>query len=148
MVVLGADLSMKRSALVWLGGDFKVLRQAVFPIQQGPKLHLRAMRALAARMRHLIPTLCVVENNDHFPKLRPLHHAMCMACDSLDIPYDSRTATSMKLYITGRGRAEKEDVAAVLKDKWKIEFEGDTGYDLSDAAACAVWGVNHLRGGK
>ena len=147
-LVLGADLSLKRSAFVLIDSTMVVQDFETFPILGGPKLNLRATRLFVRKLKAYTADLCVIENNDHQVWYRPLFHGLLTACQARDLATASATPSAVRKVIVGKGNATKAEVAFVLGERFGIGFEDDEGYDLSDAAACAVWGVMHLRGVK
>ena len=149
MIVLGADLSYTRTGLVWLDHNYKVVRAETFGCKPGPKRLLRALKWF--RDGHMpVADLCIIEDlafaapsRTVVAKLAELAAIFKLTLEAADIDYLVVSPTAIKKAITGKGTAEKHVVARELKRAYGLQFESDTGFDLSDAAACAVWGVKH-----
>lgn len=152
-MVLGADLSYTRSGLVALSDDCKVMWSSAISVPAGP---LRMHRAAALFLKELAgwePTLCIIEDYAYgmpgkqvLVKLAELGGVVKMVLELRKIDYLCVSPTKIKGDITGKGTAGKDVVARELRRAYGIKFKKDPGYDLSDAAACAVWGVRHLKG--
>lgn len=135
---------MKRSALVLLSSSYVVQSFETFAIPSGPKLNLRATRLFTRKLKAYPADYCVIENNDHMRWYRPLFHALLTACQIHNIATLDATPSAIRKALVGKGNATKEYIAAWLNSEHEILFEEDPGLDLSDAAACAAWGVAHL----
>ena len=149
MVVLGCDLSYTRSGLVWMTADYTVVRQEDWGCKPGPKRLLRALRWF--KQNCIVADLAIIEDYAYgapsrtvVVKLAELGAACKMALEANNIDYLLVSPSAIKKAITGKGTAEKDVVARELERLHGINFADDKGYDLSDAAACACWGVNHL----
>ena len=149
MIVLGADLSYTRTGLVCLDEQYHVVDYATQAIKPGPKRFLRALRWFTVNLRPK-PDFVVIEDNAYgapsrvvVTKLSALNTLFKVACEFEDIDYVEVSPSLIKKWVTGKGTAEKHVVAQELKRSFGIEFDDDKGYDLSDAAALAAWGVNH-----
>jgi Holliday junction resolvasome RuvABC endonuclease subunit len=150
MIVLGCDLSYTRSGLVWLNSEFKVIRFTDFACKPGPK---RLSRALAWFKENTpVADLAVIEDYAYgapgktvIVKLAELGSTCKVALEQNGIDYLTVSPSMIKKSITGKGYAEKHIVARELERMYKIKFIEDKGHDLSDAAACAVWGQNYLQ---
>ncbi len=153
MIILGCDLSYTRSAFVWYDATSnKVLKYTTCTIPPGPCRMLRAHDLLRDTLGHgpFINRLVVegpalnVPNPRTLYMLGELFGVFTMVCESMDLTPRIVSPTELKQFITGSGRAHKEIVAMALRDKWGIKFDDDKGFDLSDAAACCIWGANQL----
>ena len=145
-LVLGADLSMKRSALVLLDSSHMVRASETFPIAKGPKLNLRASGLFIRKLKaYNMANLVVIENNDHQVWYRPLMHSLLMACQLHNLPTLAATPSQIRKALLGKGNATKEQVRAWLESEHEIAFSDDEGMDLSDAAACAAYGIRSLK---
>lgn len=152
-LVLGADLSYTRTGLVWLGSGCVLEGQKTLTFPAGPKRLLRAMKQFHDIARHFYSSsdFCVIED---YAFGCPSRHVMAKLCElggvfkavleAHGIDYLVVSPSAIKKHITGKGTADKDVVARELKRLHGISFDNDKGYDLSDAAACAVWGVDHL----
>ena len=156
MIILGADLSWTRTGLVWIDENCKSLHEATVEIPPSTRRCCKALGAFQAAVKEgPTPTdYCLIEApfeskakgvNLMLMELQGIFKAVL---DFNGIDYMAErdqvkwlTATSIKKFITGSGKAEKADVAAALKEHFGLEFANDKGHDLSDAAAVAVWGV-------
>ena len=159
MIVAGCDLSYTRSAIVWMDEGFVVQKSSAFAIAPGP---FRLKRALYAFNRILTsandlppPSLCVIEDNAYgapsrvvVVKLAALNTLLKVVCECWDVDWLEVSPSALKKGITGKGNAEKAQVAQELLRLYGIKFDNDKGFDLSDAAAAAVWGVKHRLEGK
>ena len=146
MLVLGADLSHKRTALVIVDSSLIVRKFEAFAIAKRPKWNLYLTNLFGRKLKALLPIdLCVIENNDHFEWYRPLFHAMLTACQYHNINTLMPTPSAVRAGLLGKGRGgcSKDEVMRYLSEHHEISFDDDPGQDLSDAAACAVWGVKH-----
>jgi len=74
-------------------------------------------------------------------KLAELAAIFKMFLEIRNRPYLTVSPTAVKRFITGRGDAEKVQVAAEIQRRYSIKFEKDPGNDLSDATALALWGL-------
>lgn len=154
MIVLGADLSYTRTGLVWLN-RMEVLHYTTCTIKPGPDRLARAVAQFSSAIKKdkTFVDLAVIEDvaigapsRTTVCKLTELSAMFKLVLEIRGIPYLYTSPTLIKKYITGKGTAEKHVVAQELKRRWGIEFKDDKGFDLSDAAACAVWGL--LQHGK
>jgi len=150
MIVAGFDLSFTMSAGVWLDHRYKVVQHWNRAITPGPKRLARAMKIYAAELLVCKPALVVVEDNAYgapsrtvVVKLSQLNTLLKAVCEAKDIDWLEVSPSAIKKAITGKGTAEKAQVAQELKRLYGIKFSNDKGFDLSDAAAAAVWGLKH-----
>lgn len=88
---------------------------------------------VVGRNSRIIPTASI--------KLAELSAIFKLFLEVRNMSYLTVSPTGIKRFITGRGDAEKGAVAAEIKRRFGISFEKDTGNDLSDACALALWGV-------
>jgi len=153
-IVAGFDLSFTMAAAVWLDEDFNVVDARNSPIKPGPLRLKRALRLFYSWLQ--TPTdLAIIEDNAYgapsrvvVVKLSQLNTLMKLVCEASNVPWLEVAPGKMKRFITGKGTAEKGTVAQELQRKWGIVFVGEEkrGYDLTDAAGLAVWGVHHETG--
>ena len=151
MIILGADLSYTRTGLVWLDERYRILGHLAQAIKPGPKRLLRAVRWFTNELRDKRTDFVVIEDNAYgapsrivVTKLSALNTLFKVACEHADIDYLEISPSLVKKWVTGKGTAEKHIVAQELKRRFGIAFDNDKGYDLSDAAALAAWGVEHF----
>lgn len=85
------------------------------------------------RNRGIIPTASI--------KLAELAAIFKLFLEVRNRPYLTVSPTAVKKFITGRGDAEKVQVAAEINRRFSIKFERDPGNDLSDATSLALWGL-------
>jgi Holliday junction resolvasome RuvABC endonuclease subunit len=76
-------------------------------------------------------------------KLKELSGVYKFILEAHGVPWLELSPSSAKRWITGKGNVEKYVVARELASQYGIKFKDDMGFDLSDAAALAVWGVKH-----
>lgn len=148
-IVLGADLSYTRTGLVWLNtGNMDVLAKAqAFPQRRG-RLNLTYQWFVASIGK---PDFCVLEDLAYAApsrtvvvKLAELGAVFKAVLEREKIDYLCISPSRIKKHLTGKGTADKDMVARELKRLHGIAFVDDKGHDLSDAAACAVYGMDHL----
>ena len=149
MIILGADLSYTRTGLVWLDEKYLVIGHIAQAIKPGPKRLLRALRWFASELQTK-PNFVVIEDNAYgapsrivVTKLSALNTLFKIACEHGDIDYLEVSPSLVKKWVTGKGTAEKHVVSRELTIRFGIQFKDDKGFDLSDAAALAAWGVEH-----
>ena len=150
MIVLGADLSYTRTGLVLLGDNFLLHYHEAFSIKPGPYRFLRALRQFAQFLDKWKPGFVVIEDNAYgapsrvvVTKLSALNTLFKVACEYAGIDYVEVSPSLVKKWVTGKGTAEKHIVARELERRFGVKFDNDKGYDLSDAAALAAWGVEY-----
>jgi Holliday junction resolvasome RuvABC endonuclease subunit len=132
----------------------QVVHYSTITIPRGDKRMKRALRSFY----EALATPCdfaVIEGPAYYPDkvteymLNQLHGIFKAACDLRSIPYpdhyEAPAPSHIKAELTGSGRASKADVSEILRTAFDIGFADDEGYDLSDAAACAVMGVRDVR---
>lgn len=157
-IILGCDLSYTRSGLVWIsdtpsmqshGSSITVLDHMTITIKPGPLRLLRAARAFHKALKTHPCDLAVIEDvaigaPSRFVvmKLAALSTICELMLECHGVAYLKVSPTAIKKWMTGKGTSEKHVVAQELKRRWNIEFADDKGNDLSDAAACAVWGAS------
>ncbi len=150
MIILGCDLSYTRSAFVWYdSASNKVMHHTTVTIPPGSCRMLRAEASFKDALQVEADKLIVegpalnVPNPRTLYMLGELFGVFTMVCESMDLTPRIVSPTELKKFITGSGMAHKEIVAMALRDKWGIKFNDDKGFDLSDAAACCIWGANN-----
>ncbi len=149
MIVAGFDLSFTRSAGVWLD-DYKVIYSFAKPIVAGPRRLFRAQSLFTRELHEHRADLVVVEDNAYgapsrvvVVKLSQLNTLLKASCELLRLDWLEASPSKLKSTITGKGNAEKALVAQELDKLYNIKFVDDKGFDLSDASAAAVWGLQH-----
>ena len=152
MLVAGFDLSFKRSAGVWLDQDFKLVQHWAKSFPPGQKRLASILRSFSQELQACKPDLVVVEDNAFgaanrvvVVKLSQLNTLLKTVCEVKDVDWLEVSPSALKKEITGKGTAEKSQVAQEIKRLYGIEFVKDEGGDLSDACAAAIWGVRHRR---
>lgn len=155
MSVLGIDPSYTRTGLVLLDSAYKVITFSTMSVPAGADRMLRAGKGLhtfITQCSQLVgsPSLVIIEDAAYgapsrtvVAKLKELTGVYKFIIEAHDIDWLELSPTSAKKWITGKGTAEKYIVARELKRHYGIQFKNDKGFDLSDAAALAVWGVKH-----
>jgi Holliday junction resolvasome RuvABC endonuclease subunit len=154
-LVLGMDLSYTRSGLVGITENYKVDWFKTISVPTGPlRMHRVALQFTKA-LEGWAPALCIIEDYAYgapgkqvLVKLAELGGVVKMVLECRKIDYLCISPSKIKSHITGKGTAGKDIVARELGRLHGIKFDKDPGYDLSDAAACACWGVAHLKGVK
>ena len=154
MIILGADLSYSRSALVWYDTqDNKVFHYATVTIKPCGRRMLEAydrLRDAIASYNYLMVDKLILEGPAlNVPNPRTLHMlgelsgVFKMLCQSYGMDPVVVPPTEVRKFICGSGRATKEEMAKVLYQSHGISFvfDNDKGYDLSDAAALCIWGA-------
>lgn len=151
MIIMGADLSYSRTGLCWIDSNTeKVIQSRAFAIKPGALRLKRAAHLFEKAIVSLQPHLCVIEDNAYgapsrvvVVKLSMLNTILKLICELHGIDWLEISPSLLKKFVTGKGTAEKSQVAQELLRKWGIAFDDDPGYDLSDATAAAVWGADH-----
>ncbi len=150
MVILGADLSYTRSAFVWYDtASNEVMEYRTVTIPPGPCRMQRARDELGVLASYDCDKLVVegpalnVPNPRTLYMLGQLFGVFQLICDEYDIVPIIVSPTELKKFIVGSGKATKDEVAFRLSSYYDIKFDDDKGYDLSDAAACCIYGANH-----
>ena len=149
MIVLGADLSYTCSGFAWLTDDYTCVWSRTCTIKPGPRRMCRAAKSFLSCIQGQHIDLCIIEDLAYgapsrtvVTKLAELAAIFKLELEAHDNDYLVVSPSAIKKHITGKGTAEKHVVAQALKALHNIEFKNDKGYDLSDAAAAACWGVN------
>lgn len=155
MVVLGADLSYTRTGLVWLNEKFEILKQQDMVFKPGPKRLLRILKLLTEAVKQTHVDFAIIEDLAYgapsrivVTKLAELGAMMKVVLEANNVDYLPISPSAIKKAVTGKGSSEKDVVARELERLYGIHFENDKGYDLSDAAAAACWGMRHVQGVK
>jgi len=150
MIVAGFDLSFTRSAGVWLNEHYQLQGFWAKGIPAGPRRLYRAMSAFTRELHDMPADLVVVEDNAYgapsrvvVVKLSMLNTLLKASCELLKIDWLEVSPSALKKAITGKGTAEKAQVAQELERLYNLKFDDDKGMDLSDAASAAVWGLKH-----
>ena len=74
-------------------------------------------------------------------KLKELSGVYKFILEAHGVEWLELSPSASKKFITGKGTSEKHVVARELARNHALHFHDDKGFDLSDAAALAVWGV-------
>lgn len=154
--VLGLDMSYTRSGLVWIEsvpGEPYLVQSKTITIRPGPRRLYRACRLIMDAIALFEkPKLAVLEDGFFAGSqkvtrmLRELNAITKLVLESANIEWVEISSTKCKKWMADRGDAEKYQVAEALKRKFGIEFPDDPGFDLSDAASLACYGL--ANGGK
>ena len=145
--IAGYAVIESRKAVPYQPRDFVILDAGA--VKANPKLVCserigflhEAFHELAAEWR---PSICVMEKSfvgvNYNSSLRwgEARGALLSAFHRLRIPIAEVTPTRVKLAITGRGQAAKEDVALALGSLLQFK-RGNLPYDVSDALAIALY---------
>lgn len=113
---------------------------------------LRAGRGLHGLLRDfssdVIVSLAILEDAAYgapsritVAKLKELSGVYKFILEAHGVEWLELSPSASKKYITGKGTSEKHVVARELRKLHGLSFSDDKGFDLSDAAALAVWGV-------
>jgi len=152
-IVAGFDLSFTMAAAVWLDEKFNVVDARNSPIKPGPMRLKRALRLFYSWLQ-TSTDLAIIEDNAYgapsrhvVVKLSQLNTLVKAVCECEGVDWLEVAPSALKKEITGKGNAEKHQVAKELERLYGIRFENDKGFDLSDAACAAVWGIKHLQRG-
>ena len=150
MIVSGFDLSYTCSAGVWINKHHQLVHSFKQSIPQGAERLGRAQTLFFKHLKAFPPELVVIEDNAYgaanrvvVVKLSQLNAVLKATCDLMHIPCLEVSPSKLKRELTGKGNADKAIVARELKRLYDISFENDKGYDLSDAASAAIWGLKH-----
>ncbi len=151
-VILGCDLSYARTGLVWLTDDYSIVAFQDLTFKPGYKRLLKIMKMFNEEVHQHPANLAVIEDLAYgapsrivVTKLAELGAIMKVVLEAVSIDYLTISPSAIKKRMTGKGTAEKYVVAQELDRLYGISFKEDKGFDLSDAAAAAVWGVQHLK---
>ena len=145
MLILGVDLSLKRSGLVWYdSARNRVVQHKAVRVHGKTLAEAKAIFADA-----LFPVsdidLAVVEQAI-YRSLNDTNAIFRLVLELYGVEYEVVHPKTVKKFIAGSGSADKDVVAKVLKKRYKIHFDDDPGNDLSDAAALAIYGLEHHDG--
>lgn len=158
--VVGLDPSYSCTGIVCLNLQYEVVSYTKLRLEAGPGRLLRAARALHVFIDALdrdgyILNLSVLEDAAYgaisritVAKLKELTGVYKAIIESHNIRWLDISPSMAKRFISGKGNAEKYVLAEEIKKTYGIHFQQDKGYDLSDAAALAIWGINHLNTGN
>lgn len=156
MIVLGADLSFTRTGLVWISSTDLSLKAAyaVPQIEIGPRRYTRAFKLFDMALRTHEADVIAIEHPIHIPAkdteymLNQLHGVFRLACENVygkEALFGRRLQpfpTQVRKLIAGKGDATKAELAKAIRDNYNINFDEDGGFDLSDAAGCALWYIS------
>ncbi len=152
MIVLGVDLSFSRSGFVWYDtASNKVIKYNTVTIVPGPRRLYRAWNIFRDTIvpDYILVDKLVVEgpalgvpNPRTLYLLGQLSGVFTLTAESYHMDPIVVPPTQVRKFICGRGNATKLDVSLKLRHTYKVDFDDDKGYDLSDAAACCLWGAN------
>lgn len=150
-LILGLDLSYTRSGLVALNPDYVIVFSKTISVPTGAKRMHRVAGQFLKAFEGWTPDLCIIEDYAYgapgkqvLVKLAELGGVVKLVLETRGIDYLCVSPSKIKAHITGKGTAGKDIVARELARLHGIKFNKDPGYDISDAAACAAWGVAHL----
>jgi crossover junction endodeoxyribonuclease RuvC len=106
-------------------------------------------QAMHELLHEIQPSVCVLESS--FMGINPrsalmlgqARGALIASCARHSVPIHELTPSEVKKTITGKGNADKEQVALSLRHLLAFERQG-LSYDVSDALAIALsWGLHH-----
>lgn len=150
--VLGIDPSYTRSGLTWLDKGCKVHHFQTITVPPSDKRMVHGFKRFYGTIQARRPAMAVVEDVAYgcpsrttLVKLVKLLALVELALQALDIPYLVVSVTGCRKWLTGKGTASKDEVAAELKRRFKVSFNDDRGRDLSDSALLASWAI-HTKG--
>lgn len=152
MRIMGLDLSISCTGVCFPDSSTAVIR----PRGKGYGRLLGIEERLTVALRLARPQLAVIEDiraglKGDAAKVIPMVHAVAiLALERAGIPYALVNASTLKLYATGYGAADKESMALAALTRAGREFPGDTGGDQCDAwwlraAGCAAYGEPVVR---
>ena len=135
MRIMGLDLSITCTGVAFPDGSTAVIK----PRGKGYGRLLGIEERLCASVRLARPDLAVVEDiraglKGDAAKVVPMVHAVAiLALGRAGVPYVFVNASTLKLYATGHGGADKENMALAALTYAGREFPGDRGGDMCDA---------------
>lgn len=148
---MGIDPSYSGTGVVILDAQYKVISYSLIRLPQGPQRLLRAGKALHTQLKVVQGFgLAVLEDAAYgapsritVGKLKELSGVYKFILEAHGIEWCTPSPSEVKKHVTGWGRSEKHMVAKALYDRYAIRFDNDKGYDLSDAASLAIWGIEN-----
>jgi Holliday junction resolvasome RuvABC endonuclease subunit len=150
-LIVGIDPSYTCTGIVALDEQCKLICSKKVRLSPGPGRLLRAGKALHGFIvQSAIVGLIVLEDAAYgapsritVARLKELSGVYKFVCEAHDIPVLEISPSKAKAFIAGKGNADKHVVAQELARLYGLSFPDDNGFDLSDAASLAVWGVKH-----
>jgi Holliday junction resolvasome RuvABC endonuclease subunit len=135
MRIMGWDLSITCTGVAMPDGSTAVVK----PRGKGYDRLLGIEERLCAAVRVARPDLAVIEDiraglKGDAAKVVPMVHAVAiLALGRAGVPYVLVNASTLKLYATGYGAADKDSMALAALTYGGRTFPGDTGGDMCDA---------------
>ena len=162
---LGCDLSLNSSGIVLVSPANKLLRaelikpsKAVMSLpaeRRGParrnEIGKAFTRLVGECVKQFGPLEATLEHLAHSKAAKNVKAAVTLVelakwhglAESLlyvlGIHNESIAVSHCRLWLCGQGNVDKEAVAHRIKVDYGIKFDGDPGFDLSDAALLALW---------
>lgn len=152
---LGIDPSYTCTGLVLLDSQCKVITSSKIRVPMGHSRMLRAGKGLHTFIHQLTSTAqstwtlkAIIEDAAYgapsritVAKLKELTGVYKFILEAHGIDWLECSPSAAKRFVAGKGNAEKWMVAREIESNYNIRFDEDTGFDLSDAAALAIWGM-------
>lgn len=135
MRIMGLDVSMTATGVCFPDGSTALIR----PRGKGDARLLHVEDRLSAALRVARPQLAVIEDDPGIfqgsaAKVVPMVQAVVrLALLRAGIPYVLVNQSTLKMYATGYGRADKPSMALAALTRAGLKFDGDKGGDQCDA---------------
>lgn len=135
MRIMGLDLSMQSTGVCFPDESTALIR----PRGKGYGRLLHVEERLSAALRVARPQLAVIEDiraglKGDAAKVVPMVHAVAiLALGRAGVPFVLVNASTLKLYATGYGAADKDSMALAALTRAGRKFPGDKGGDQCDA---------------
>lgn len=148
MICLGLDLSITGSGAVVMDSRHVVLSAMLVNTTPECGNDMLRFNLITACLRELVvrwePDLAVIENYAYdkpqgVARMAELGGQVKGMLWRTHVDYICIPPSSLKLYFTGNGRADKPEMIEVAQ-QW---IEGLDQPDIADATACAAWGLEH-----
>lgn len=135
MRIMGLDVSMTATGVCFPDESTALIK----PRGKGDARLLHVEDRLSAALRTARPDLAVIEDDPGIfhgsaAKVVPMVHAVVrLSLLRAGIPYVLVNQTTLKMYATGYGRADKDSMALAALTRGGRRFPGDKGGDQCDA---------------
>lgn len=135
MRIMGLDVSMTATGVCFPDESTALVK----PRGKGDARLLHVEDRLSAAVRVARPDLAVIEDDPGVfhgsaAKVVPMVHAVVrLALLRANVPYVLVNASTLKMYATGYGRADKDSMALAALTRGGRRFPGDKGGDQCDA---------------
>lgn len=135
MRIMGLDLSMTATGVAFPDSSTALIR----PRGSGYGRLVSYEQWLTGALRVARPDLAVVEDiraglKGDAAKVIPMVHGVALLClGRAGVPFALVNASTLKVYATGNGRADKDEMKRAALELAGREFPGDKGGDQCDA---------------